>query len=270
MKHLLKAITYCSALVAVALFSAPAASAQCPAPTCQFTAGPADEHWPENTRVNVFIDDAFTPDQQGRIAEAFNRWAPVAAEQGIYYTLNFGIPTSLPTNYHTVERAVPQTMIGASEETGGRSAMGLRSGLPYDFAVTRIDPHVTDLQALGAVMAHGIGHTMGLGDCPNCCPGSTVMRGNRPDPQEPWHADYNNSEGMADGPTACDAKNSKDRFDMDEPDLVDDTPPPSGGGDDNSLTPATDGPTCYQEIVWNCNTDYSGCYVVSTRFLGCW
>jgi len=45
-------------------------------------------------------------------------------------------------------------------------------------AFTNIHPNVTNCTALTQTMAHEIGHTMGLGECPNCTqPGQSVMMG---------------------------------------------------------------------------------------------
>lgn len=127
----------------------------------------------------------------------------------------------------------PTPTLSSAGSRGGRalqpktvqtSAAALAAGLPYKFAATRIDPRVTDLRAVRSLTAHEIGHTMGLDDCAQCCPESTVMNS---------QPDLNDRTGVADGPTACDAQNSKARFDAnEEAKLVDDDPPPTGGGDD--------------------------------------
>lgn len=82
-------------------------------------------------------------------------------------------------------------------------------------AVTNLNPNITDCLALQQTLAHEIGHTLGLGECPvpNCNARDTMMtsgvcRTNGP-PDANGNptcavADYNNTSQGLTGPSACD------------------------------------------------------------------
>jgi hypothetical protein len=134
--------------------------------------------WPMNFgAVTVNIDPTFTSQQQQAIRNSFGYWS--ASQAGVDARISFSFTYNAaptvgpdmpnPGNYQ-VYNAVPPDDHAAGGETG-HPTMG---GSLVD-AWTYMNPAITNLSAFSQTMAHEIGHTFGLDDCPGTC--QSVMTG---------------------------------------------------------------------------------------------
>jgi hypothetical protein len=136
-----------------------------------------------NYAVTVNIDPTFTSQQQQAIRNSFGYWS--ASQAGVDARISFsftynaaptvgpGMPN--PGNYQ-VYNAVPPDAPGGSGETFRPTIAATLVD-----AYTYVNPGITNLSAFSQTMAHEIGHTFGLDDCPaggtcqsvmaNTCPG---------------------------------------------------------------------------------------------------
>jgi hypothetical protein len=152
--------------------------------------------WPANSRVNVYLRAPdFSEDYVESVGVAVKNWDTAAEENG--------------SNVHLIFRGLThETMIGQGEMTIVRGdiydkkirhlallqAHSLRSDQVIDYAVVVVDLRVKNPGVLTNVMAHEIGHSLGLLDCYGCSRKSTAM-GLMKSGEEP--------NGI-EGPTACD------------------------------------------------------------------
>jgi hypothetical protein len=144
--------------------------------------------WPQNANVTVNINSSqFTPDEFNCLRTAFDNWnnAKGANYSNVTFTANYSSTVLVTTDNtgHNVQSSssnayqVNKSTIAVSPAgvgvTGGTGSTAARVS-----AYTNIHPNVTDCTALTETMAHEIGHTFGLGECPNCtAPGQSVMIG---------------------------------------------------------------------------------------------
>jgi hypothetical protein len=152
--------------------------------------------WPANSQVNVYLRQPdFSAADVPAVEVAVQNWDASAVENG--------------SNVHfTVRGLTRETKTGAGEMTLVRGdiynkkqrhlalleAHSVRQDQLIDFALVIVDSKVKSTEVLTNVMAHEIGHSLGLLDCVRCSDGSTAMG---------MMKGANESNGI-EGPTACD------------------------------------------------------------------
>lgn len=108
-------------------------------------------------------------------------------------------------------------------------------------------------------MAHEIGHAMGLGDCPNCCNGVSVMKG------PPKNATFTDETHGRDSPSSCDIAEANNAVGEPTPEP---TPSPTSPGAPGEPSPGGDDCTHYEWRIYK--TDRSTGYSwVETVYVGC-
>jgi hypothetical protein len=152
--------------------------------------------WPANSRVKIYLREPdFSEADVSAVRIAVQNWDASAAENG-------------SSVHFVVGGLTRETKYGANEMTLVRGdvydkklrhlahlqAHSLKENQLIDYAVLVVDLKVTNPEVLTNVMAHEIGHSLGLLDCVKCSSGSTamgLMKGS------------GESNGI-EGPTACD------------------------------------------------------------------
>jgi hypothetical protein len=152
--------------------------------------------WPANARVNVYLREPdFAERDVPAVKIAVQNWDAAALENGSNVRFSFHGLTK-----ETRRVRGDLTLVrGAIYDKKVRhlallEAHSLRSDQLIDFALIIVDQRVKDARVLTNVMAHEIGHSLGLLDCYHCQSGSTAMGMMR-------SADESNG---IEGPTACD------------------------------------------------------------------
>jgi hypothetical protein len=152
--------------------------------------------WPANSRVNVYLREPdFAEADTPAIRIAVQNWDAAAAENGSNVRFSFrGL-----TKETRVAKGDLTLVRGAVYNKKQRhlallEAHSLRSDQLIDYALVIVDPRVREANVLTNVMAHEIGHSLGLLDCYHCHNGSTAMG---------LLKSADESNGI-EGPTACD------------------------------------------------------------------
>jgi hypothetical protein len=193
------------------------------AQSCDTCPPPGEQRisWTANTPVTVNINPYFTGDQRAAIEAAFNNWQNSPTNTtGVTFTFTYNSTPASGANTHQVNYQTPNGGV-AQAETFHFPNSGNNS---LERAVTNIDPRVTNLEAMTEAVAHEIGHTMGLDDCPTCCDGTTVMTSNDP-------GDYNDTTSGRTDPGGCDTATSNQTLGTPVRPLID----PGGGGGGGDL-----------------------------------
>jgi hypothetical protein len=142
----------------------------CPPPDTQTNT------WAAGTQVTVNINPYFSQEQRDAVMQSFNNWQNSSRNNtGITFTFTFNSTPISGANTYQVNLQTPNPPLGGGAARGETFQFPTSNNAHLDRAVTNIDPQVTDLTALANLMAHEIGHTMGLQDCYTCCPNVTVM-----------------------------------------------------------------------------------------------
>ena len=124
--------------------------------------------------VYINSNDFQTTDEQNAIKQAFTNWQNSNANTNANVTFNFVVTPNPPypqqINQYTVHRG--------PSDGDGMSSIGTNDATrQVTNASTAIDPVLTDLNMITDTMAHEIGHTFGLGNCPypDCVSGGSIM-----------------------------------------------------------------------------------------------
>jgi hypothetical protein len=151
--------------------------------------------------INVNIDPGYSTAQRAAIAAAFSNWN--AAK-----TLNCSLITFKTPTYSSTPIAGPgvtdtatlRYQVYKQNPPAHPTDRGGTLGVVYagrNLAIwTYLNVSVTSSEALKQVMAHEIGHGMGLGECNNCGSSKSVMN-------TPVSGGYNDTNGLS-GPNSCD------------------------------------------------------------------
>ena len=159
--------------------------------------------WPQGSSVVVNISPSFSEAERSAIQAGFVNWqnvnGPDGNSSGVTFTFTSNSnPVSGP-NTHQVNQQAPS--LGGQAETGGTPTP---NGANRSNAFTNISPQVTNSTALTQVVAHEVGHTFGLGDCPSCAAGTSVMT---LPPCPPCN--FNDTTWGRSGPAGCDTQRAQ-------------------------------------------------------------
>src|SRR5712691_11576474 len=187
-------------VIAVLSFGGPKALTSEPPPTpCvvgRTAAGIGFWTWPANSHVNIYLREPdFSEADVSAISVAVQNWDATFMENG----------SNVRFYFHGLTR---ETMTARGDLTIIRGAVykkklrhlalleahSLRNDQLIDYALIIVDAQVKDREVLTNVMAHELGHSLGLLDCYGCHGRSTAMGLLR-------SADESNG---IEGPTACD------------------------------------------------------------------
>lgn len=129
--------------------------------------------WKRDARVKIYyLQNNFTLAERGAFARAVENWnrALVEIDSEIVLTV-VGEREAVAEDDATVTilRGIPK----GKDRLGQLRIYSMSNGVRR--ATMIISPEVTDLNALTSLMAHEIGHSLGLADCYECRRGSTAM-----------------------------------------------------------------------------------------------
>lgn len=166
--------------------------------------------------VTVAVNVSNVPSAlQSCIKTAFTNWNNAKTANGSNVTFNVGFDGPKPNlssqiNVYQVTYQQPTDNNGNPANVAANTQDQGRSNGTLGNASTDINPKVTNCTALTQTMAHEIGHTFGLGECPlaTCPDQSSVMVG-IPCAQTDASGnctmpDWNNTTRGLSGPTSCD------------------------------------------------------------------
>lgn len=129
--------------------------------------------WRPNARVSIYyLKDNFSAAETEAFSRAVNNWNGALKEiDSRIRFINGGERTSVVEDDAsvTVLRGVPK----GKDRLGQLRFYSMSNGVMR--ATMIISPVVTDLNALTSLMAHEIGHSLGLADCYECRRGTTAM-----------------------------------------------------------------------------------------------
>lgn len=135
--------------------------------------------WSSDAQVRVyFVRDMFTQEQQQALLRAMASWSESAKRNGVGVTLLYigdTDGTRSCTNCLTVNRR--EVYKNDRKHYAYFVPVGMNADGMLKSAWIDIDVATTDPKALQGFMAHELGHSMGLWDCPQCKNKQTIMRG---------------------------------------------------------------------------------------------
>lgn len=208
--------------------------------------------WRQNSPVTVNINPYWPQNLRTCIENAFSNMN-ANGNAGVRFT-NFTYNDVPPSGDNTVQ--VNWQGAGAVQATTFLFPRSDGSGLSR--AVINIHPNVNDCAALRQALAHEIGHTFGLGDCPSCCAQVTVMT---------LAAGYNDTTQGRETPGPCDDDtiNTNPRYDPSKLNPPQPNPPSSTGGSSGGSynRGSWTGYSCYQwfQVTYYYTCYSSGCYM---------
>jgi hypothetical protein len=129
--------------------------------------------WRPKTRVRIYyLKDNFIKEETDAFSRAVNNWNRALREidSQIVFTMGGERERAVEDDASiTVLRGVPK----GKDRLGQLRFYTMSNGVMR--AVMTISPVVTDLEALTSLMAHELGHSLGLADCYECKRGTTAM-----------------------------------------------------------------------------------------------
>jgi hypothetical protein len=132
-----------------------------------------DWRWKPNTRVTIYyLKSSFTWAEREAFSRAVNNWNKALYEMDSRVVFRIsGERESVAEDDAsiTVLRGIPK----GKHRLGQLRFYSMSNGVMR--ATMIISPEVTDLNALTSLMAHEIGHSLGLADCYECQRGTTAM-----------------------------------------------------------------------------------------------
>jgi hypothetical protein len=164
--------------------------------------------WAEMSRIEVYVlQGDFSADEVPPMLTALKNWDDSASENGSGVRFEYkGSVAERQTcdNCLTILRG--QTTV--KRHGAELKAFSRKNNQVIDYAWIVIDPAIRKSEALTSILAHELGHSLGLLDCYNCPRGSTAMTHFNATLKlfQLKIADFSN--GMK-GPTACDVAQVK-------------------------------------------------------------
>lgn len=133
--------------------------------------------WPAKSEVKVYLRDPdFSADYSAAVAAALTNWDAVAAENGSNVHFSFrGLTTETKTARGEVTIIRGEVFTKKEKHLALLKAHSLSNDQLIDYAIVIVDFRVSNPNVLTNVMAHEIGHSLGLMDCYECSSGTTAM-----------------------------------------------------------------------------------------------
>lgn len=152
--------------------------------------------WPAKSVVSVYLREPdFSRDYSAAVSVALKNWDAVAGENGSNVHFIFrGLTTETKTARGEATIIRGDVFSKKEKHLALLKAHSLKGDQLIDYALIVVDFRVSNPEVLTNVMAHEIGHSLGLLDCYQCSSHSTAM-GMMKTATEP--------NGI-DGPTPCD------------------------------------------------------------------
>ncbi|HWN09156.1 MAG TPA: hypothetical protein VNO50_07820 [Pyrinomonadaceae bacterium] len=154
--------------------------------------------WPPHTRVNIYLREPdFSKVDVAAVKLALESWDATATENGSDVRFSFQGLTRETKNARREITIVRSKVFNQKQRHRALlEAHSINGDRFIDYALILVDPSVQDQGLLTNVIAHEIGHSLGLLDCPQCSSRSTAMG---------LLKAGNESNGIQ-GPTACDSR----------------------------------------------------------------
>lgn len=152
--------------------------------------------WPANAHVKIYLREPdFSADYVAAVSTAVENWDAAAVENGSNVHFSFqGLTRETKTAQGDLTIIRGDVYDKKTRHLALLEAHSLRSNQLIDYALVVVDLRVRKPEVLTNVMAHELGHSLGLLDCYECSRKSTAM-GLLKTESEP--------NGI-EGPTACD------------------------------------------------------------------
>jgi hypothetical protein len=133
--------------------------------------------WPANTQVNIYLREPdFSLDDLSAVRLAIANWDATATETGSNVRFNFRGLTRETRNAQGEITIVRQAVFNKKQRHRALLEAHSRQQDQFiDYALILIDPSVRSRGMLTNVIAHEIGHSLGLLDCHKCDNRSTAM-----------------------------------------------------------------------------------------------
>ncbi len=151
--------------------------------------------WPANSHVNIYLREPdFSQDYSSAVKVAVENWNAAAVEDGsnVYFDFHgLTVDTKTAQGDLTIIRG---DVYDKKRHLAFLQAHSLLSNQLIDYALVIVDLKIKNPEVLTNVMAHELGHSLGLMDCYECRSKSTAMG---------LLKTASESNGI-EGPTACD------------------------------------------------------------------
>ncbi|MDX6384210.1 MAG: hypothetical protein QOK48_1783 [Blastocatellia bacterium] len=133
--------------------------------------------WPAGSQVNVYLREPdFSAQAFAAVATAVANWDAAAVDNGSHVHFSFhGATRELKTAPGDLTVIRGDVYDKHTKHLALLQAHSLHSNLLIDYAVIVVDLTVSTSAVLTNVMAHEIGHSLGLLDCYKCSRGTTAM-----------------------------------------------------------------------------------------------
>lgn len=153
--------------------------------------------WPPDTQVKIYLREPdFSYADIAAVKLALASWDETASENGSNVRFSFkGLTREVRNARREMTIVRSPVFNGKQRHRALLEAHSIQGDRFIDYALILVDPSVHDPGLLTNVIAHEIGHSLGLLDCPQCSSSSTAMG---------LLKAGNESNGI-EGPTACDS-----------------------------------------------------------------